>query len=207
MKDIIEIMKEVGAIITDSHFVYTSGKHGSTYLNKDALYPHTELVSEVGEMFAQKYKDMDIEVVAAPALGGIILSQWTAFHLSKLKNRKVLGVYTEKTPEKDQIFTRGYDQLVKGKNVLVIEDLATTGESVKKVVKSVRAAGGNVLAVCVMVNRDPEKVNSQAVDAQFSALGEFKAEAYEADLCPLCKAGIPINTSVGHGKKFLQLQK
>lgn len=201
---IIDILKRAGAVLTDDHFVYTSGKHGSVYINKDALYPHTAETSEVGKMFADKFKDLDIDVVAAPALGGIILSQWTAHHLSKLKHKEVLGVYTEKTPEKGQVFTRGYDASVRGKNVLVIEDLTTTGGSVKKVVESVIAAGGKVVAVCVMVNRDPVNVTSEVVGGTFSALGILKAEAFDEDDCPLCRKGIPINTSVGHGRKYLE---
>lgn len=201
---VIKILKKVGAVITDSHFVYTSGKHGSVYVNKDAVYPHTEETSRIGQLFAEKFKDVDIDVVAAPALGGIILSQWTAYHLSKLKGKEVLGVYTEKTPDKNMIFTRSYDKLVKGKNVLVIEDLTTTGGSVKKVVDTVKAAGGNVVAVCVMVNRDPEHVDSELVGAPFSALGVLKASAFDEADCELCKNNIPINTDVGHGKKYLE---
>ncbi|MEK7119123.1 MAG: phosphoribosyltransferase family protein, partial [Patescibacteria group bacterium] len=135
------------------------------------------------------------------------LSQWTAYHLSKLKNKEILGVYTEKTPEKNQIFTRGYDRLVKGKNVLVIEDLTTTGGSVKKVVDSVREAGGNVVAVCVMVNRDPKNVTSSTVGAPFSSLGELLADAVDEGACELCQKGVPVNTTVGHGKKFMEEHK
>ncbi len=204
MDNVVDILKKVGAVITDSHFVYTSGKHGSVYVNKDAVYPHTAETSRIGELFAEKYKDMDIDVVAAPALGGIILSQWVAFHLSKLKGKEILGVYTEKTVDKQMIFTRGYDKLVKGKNVLVIEDLTTTGGSVRKVVDTVKAAGGNVVAVCVMVNRDPEKVTSEVVGGPFSALGVIKASAFDEATCPLCKENIPINTDVGHGKKYME---
>jgi len=205
--DVITILKKVGAVLTDDHFVYTSGKHGSVYINKDAVYPHTQETSKIGQMFAEKFKDRDIDVVAAPALGGIILSQWTAYHLSKLKGKEILGVYTEKTPEKNQIFTRGYDFLVKGKNVLVIEDLTTTGGSVKKVVESVKAAGGYVVAVCVMVNRDPKNVTSNTVGAPFSSLGELLADAVDAKDCPLCRQGVPVNTIVGHGKKFMEEHK
>lgn len=201
---IIDILKKVEAIVTCSHFVYTSGKHGSVYINKDALYPHTKETSQVGKMFAEKFKERDIDVIVAPAQGGIILSQWAAYHLSKLKNREVLGIYTEKTPEKNQIFTRGYDKLVKGKKVLVIEDLITTGGSVRKVVDSVKAVGGKVVAVCVMVNRDPKNVTSKVVGGQFSALGVLKTEAFDEPVCPLCKKGIPINTQVGHGKKYVE---
>lgn len=207
MSDVLTILKKVGAVLTDDHFVYTSGKHGSVYINKDAVYPHTRETSAIGKLFAEKFKNRRVDVVAAPALGGIILSQWTAYHLSKLKKKQVLGVYTEKTPEKNQIFTRGYDKLVKGKNVLVVEDLTTTGGSVAKVVESVRVVGGKVVAVCVMVNRDPKNVTSKVVGAPFYALGVLKAEAFNEKDCPLCKKGIPVNISVGHGKKYLEAKK
>lgn len=202
--DILDILKKVGAIITDDHFVYTSGLHGSVYINKDALYPHTEASSQVGELFAEKHKDLDIDVVVAPALGGIILSQWTAYHLSKLKDKDILGIYTEKTSDNDQVFKRGYDRLVKGKNVLVIEDITNTGGSVLKLVNNVRVVGGNIVGVSVMVNRDPEGVTSKLFDAPFTALAEFPAESYEENACPLCKKKISVNTSVGHGKKFVE---
>jgi orotate phosphoribosyltransferase len=197
--EIIEMLKKSGAIITNSHIIYTSGRHGSTYINKDALYPHTSLSSRVGELFAQKFRGLDIDVVAAPAIGGIILSQWTAHHLSKIKNKEILAVYTEKTPEKNQIFKRGYDALVKAKNILIIEDLTTTGGSVKKVVDTVKKSGGNVIAVCVMVNRDPENITSETIGALFDSLAVLKAESFSPEECPLCKTNIPINTTIGHG--------
>ena len=209
--DVISILKKIGAVLTDDHFVYTSGKHGSVYINKDAVYPHTQETSKIGKMFADKFKDKNIDVVAAPAVGGTILSQWTAYHLSKLKGREILSVYTEKdkgtlasAAESEHIFRRGYDKLVKNKNVLVIEDLTTTGISVKKVVAAVKANGGKVIAVGVMVNRDPDHVNAKSVGAPFVSLGVLKADAIDADKCPLCKKGVPVNIKIGHGKIFLE---
>jgi len=208
MTDILSLLKKAGAIITDDHFVYTSGKHGSVYVNKDALYPHTQDTSNVCKVFAEKHKDLDIDVVCGPMLGGIILSQWTAYHLSNLKGKEVLGVYTEKDAESNQIFSRReYDKLVVGKNVLIVEDLTTTGNSVKKVVNTVRNAGGNVIAVSVMLNRNPEEVTSEFMTAPFSALAVMKADAFYEKDCPLCKKGIPVNTKIGHGKKFVESQK
>lgn len=204
MADVIKILKKTGALITDSHFVLTSGMHSPSYVNKDAMYTHTNEASKIGKMFAEIFKDKPIDIVAAPALGGIILSQWTAYHLSRMKKKKVLGIYTEKTPDKDQIFTRGYDKLVKDKNVLVIEDLTSTGGSVKKVVASVRKAGGRVVAVGVMLNRNPKGVTSKVVGAPFKALVNFPVPAYEEKACLLCQQGIPINTTAGHGKKYLE---
>ncbi len=203
----LELLEKTGAILPNDHFVGTSGLHFNTYINKDALYPHTEETSEMGRLFAEKNKDLDIDVVAAPAMGGIILSTWTAHHLTQLKNKEIFGVYTEKNAEKDQVFTRGYDAYVKNKNVLIVEDLTTTGGSVKKVVDTVKRAGGNVLQVCVMVNKDPEKVNSEMMGVPFSSLAELKVTTYSADECPLCRDGVPINTTVGHGKKFLDSKK
>lgn len=203
--EVLELLKKVGGIITDSHIVYTSGTHGSIYLNKDALYPHPTYTSRIGELFAQKHKDLPIDVVVGPSLGGIILQTWTAYHLTQLTGREILGVYTEKDAESNQIFSRrGYAKFVTGKNILVVEDLANTGGSVKKVVNTVNAAGGNILAVSVMINRSPKTVTEETIEAPFDSLAIFPAEAFDPADCPLCKNNVPINITVGHGKKFLE---
>ena len=198
MKEVLNILKSVGAIITNSHLVGTSGNHMPAYINKDALLPHTEYV-----LFAQKFKNKNIEVVISPAVAGIPFSQWTAYHLSKISKKEVLSIFTEKTLENNQIFKRGYDIMVKDKRVLVVEDTTTTGGSVKKVINSVRKAGGKVIAAGVMINRDPKLVNSKSIGVPFFALGIFKIPSYKEKNCPLCKARVPINTKFGHGKKFL----
>ena len=211
MGKVVDILKKVNAIITDSHIVYTSGKHGSVYINKDALYPHTQETSEICKLMAEMFKNKNIEVVVAPAVGGTILSQWVAYYLSKLKGKEILSAYTEKdagttasAAESNQLLRRGYDQIVKGKKALVLEDLTTTGMSVKKVVDCVRQAGGQVVSVCVMVNRDPTNVNAAFVGAPFVAADILEALAFDAAECPLCKDNVPINTTVGHGKKYLE---
>lgn len=204
MTDVVEILKRLGAVITDDHFVYTSGKHGEVYINKDALYPHPRETATIGRLFAERHAQLDIDVVAAPALGGIILSTWTAYYLSELKGREILGVYAEKMPDKSMAFTRGYDKLIAGKNVLVIEDLATTGGSLKKVVDLVRKTGGYVAAACVMVNRNPAEVTAETIGAPFSALGELKADAWDERELPEHIRKRPVNTSVGHGRKYLE---
>ena len=203
MSKILDLLKQCGAVITGGHFVLTSGKHASIYINKDALYPHTELTSQVCAEFAGKVKELPIDSVVGPALGGIILSQWTAHHLSKMKGKEVFAVYTEKTPDGGQAFTRGYDKFIAGKNVLVVEDLTTTGESAKKVAEAVGRAGGKVAAVCVMVNRNPDEVNERYFGALFFPLDTLKVEAYDESNCPMCRDGVPVNTTVGHGKKYM----
>ncbi len=206
MKNVVDVLKKAGAI-NEGHFVGTSGRHLPIYLNKDALTPHTSQASLVGKLFADKFKSKKIDVVVAPAVGGIPYSQWTAYHLSKLTKKNVLSVFTEKTPDEDQIFKRGYDKLVKGKKILIVEDIVTTGGSVKKVVKSVKAAGGKVIGVCVMINKDPKVINTKTVGVPFSSLGVLQVSSYDEKNCPLCKSDVPVNTNLGHGKKFLAEKK
>src|SRR3989344_8661444 len=117
-EEVNESLQKTGAVIRDSHFVYVSGKHSSIYVNKDYVYPHIKYSSRIAEIIAEKYKDKPIDVVVGPSIGGIILSQWVAYHLSAMTGREILSIYTEKQPDKDQIFTRGYDQFVNDKNVL-----------------------------------------------------------------------------------------
>jgi len=200
---VIDVLKKVGAIL-EGHFVGTSGKHMGTYINKDDLFPHPLEVEKVCQMFAEKNKNLDIEVIAAPALGGIVLAQCTASFLSKTLGREILTVFTEKDVNNNQIFNRGKDKYVKNKKVLILEDLTTTGGSVKKVIESVRKAGGKVIAISVMVNKNPKEVNSSLFNLPFNFLGEMEVQTYEEKECPLCKNNIPINIEVGHGRKYLE---
>ncbi len=202
MDPVVDLLKILGAIYTNDHFVYTSGKHGSVYVNKDALFQHPKETVLICKIIAERYKDKDIDAVVGPAIDGIVLSQWTAYQLTKLKKKEVLGLYTEKDINGNQIFTRGYDKLIKGKKVLIVEDTTTTGGSVKKVVKSVKKAGAKITGVCVMINRDPKKVTSETIGAPFFALSTLPLETFDSKKCPLCKKGIPVNSSVGHGRLF-----
>jgi|SRR3989344_462551 len=206
-QEVVDILEKTGAVVSNSHFVYISGKHAPVYVNKDYVYIHTAYISRIAEIIAEKYKDKEIGVVVGPSMGGIILSQWTAYHLSRLKGKEILSVYTEKQSDNDQIFTRGYEAFVKGKTVLVVEDIVTTGGSVKKVIKSVEKEGGKVLAACAIVNKDPININPDFIGEPFDYLAIIGMDVWDEKDCPLCKAGVPINTELGHGKKFLEEQK
>lgn len=206
-KTIISILKKVGAIITKSHIVLVSGRHTHSYINPDKILPDTEINFELGKMFAEKLKNKDIDIVIGPAYGGIIFSQWVAYHLSKLKKKKILSIFTEKTPERHQIFERGFEKLVQGKKVLIVEDVTATGSSVRKVIKAVDMAGGEVEEVCVIINRDPKLVNSKTIGAPFSSLAEFNIESYDEKNCPLCRRKVPINVHIGHGRRFLEKKR
>lgn len=144
-----------------------------------------------------------MDIVIAPAIGGVILSQWVAYHLTRTNNREVLAVYAEKSVYGDGFsIKRGYDKLVAGSAVLVVEDVLTTGGSAKEVIKAVRAIGGNVLGLGVLCNRGGITPRDMGI-SKLIALVSIKLDASDEKECPLCAKGVPINTDVGHGKEFL----
>lgn len=199
----LQIFAESKAVIINSHVVYTSGKHGSAYVNKDAIYPHTSDTSILCEMLAHEFKSYLVEVVIAPAVGGVILSQWTAHHLRPLAHRDVLGVYADKADDGNFVIKRGYDKLITGKRVLVVEDVINTGGSVKKVIAAVRACGGTIVGVGALCNRGG--ITAQDLDVPILvALMDVKLEMWEEADCPLCAQNVPINTDVGKGREFLE---
>ncbi len=194
MKNPIQIFKELGAIITDTHVVYASGKHGNAYINKDAVYPHTKEISYLCKLLADKFLDKGIEVVAGPTVGGVILSQWVAHYLD------AKAVFAE--GDNECFFKRGYDKLVTGKKVLVVEDVLTTGGSAKKVVDAVRKLGGDVIACGALVNRGG--VTEKDIGAPLVTLIDIRLDVWEEKDCPLCKRGVPINIEVGKGREYLK---
>ena len=204
-QEVLQVLSKVGAVVTDSHIVYTSGKHGPAYVNKDALYPHTAETSRLCRAIAERFADDNVQVVIAPAIGGVILSQWTAHHLSKMNGHEVFGVYAEKSEDRrrdDFIIKRGYDKLIAGKIVLVVEDVLTTGGSAKKVVEATRAIGGYVVGLGVLCNRGG--ITPQMIDVpKLDALVSVKLDAWDEATCPLCERNVPVNTDIGKGREFL----
>lgn len=204
-QQVLKTLVQVGAVITDSHIVYTSGKHGSAYVNKDAVYPHTEITSELCRAIAEQFADGTVDVVIAPAIGGVILSQWTAYHLSKMTGgQEVLGVYAEKAEDGESfVIKRGYDKIVADRRVLVVEDVLTTGGSVKKVIEATRTLGGNVIGLGVLCNRGGITTQDVADPPELFALVNVTLDVWDEAECPLCAQGIPINIDVGKGREYL----
>lgn len=205
-EDVKKILASTNAVLTEGHFVYVSGMHGDKYINKDAIYPHTQSIKQLCKMWADDFKDSGVEVVVGPAMGGVILSHDTATELAKILNKDIPGVYAEKNGNGGFDFTRGYDKFVKGKKVLVVEDILTTGGSVKKVIDKTREAGGIIIGLGVIANRGGVKPDDLGVD-KIDALINLQFNTMEAKDCTLCKTDVPINTNVGKGKLFLAGKK
>ena len=204
--EILEILQKVGAF-RSGHFVLTSGLHGDSYVLKDAMYAHTRETSQMCREMAERFKNAGIEAVIGPAIGAAVMAQWVAFHLSEITGREVYGVYADKDGDGGFIIKRGYDKIIAGKRVLVVEDLTTTGGSIKKVVDAARDTGANVVGAVVICNRGEVKKEDIGSPDEFISLVNIELEQWPESDCDLCKKNIPVNTDVGHGREFLAQSK
>ena len=128
-----------------------------------------------------RYKDEKIDVVVAPALGGITLAYETARALG------VRGIFTERQAGK-MALRRGF-QIKKAEKVLVVEDVVTTGLSTKEVIDVVKSSGGIIAGVASIIDRSAGSVK---FDAPFKSLAKLVVKTYNENECPLCKGGTPI---------------
>jgi len=206
----MQILADIGASITNSHFVYSSDRHSSVYINKDALYLHTNAISSLCQIMARPYNADQIDVVVGPVLSGIVLSQWVTSHLNVRRSfGETLAVYAEKEGEgvdKKFFFYCEYDKYIPGKNVLVVEDVLTTGGSARQVIELVRKHGGNVVGLSALCNRgsvQPENVDNVPIHMLIT----ITLETFSEVQCPLGKRQIPINTELGKGRYFLAKQR
>jgi orotate phosphoribosyltransferase len=199
--EMLALFQRAGAIIPGGHFLYASGRHGHTYVNKDAIYPHTGIIRPLCSIMAKAFFNDAVEVVVGPEKGGIILSQWVTYALNfgRLDGPEVLAAYAEKEGA-GFVLRRGYEKLVPGKRVLVVEDILTTGGSVLKVVNLIRSLGGEVIGVAALCNRGgvtPEDIGN--VPKLFSCVS-ITLDSWTATECPMCAQGTPFNTDLGKGK-------
>lgn len=211
------LLAKCGAVIKNSHIVYTAGDHGEAYVNKDGIYVDPFLTSIIcSEMairiheFMQENKEKRGIAIVSPAVGGVALSQWTTHHL-KLLGYDAVALYADKetvkgADGKDQevfVLKRGYDELVAGRVVIVVEDVLNTGGSAAKTVKAVRDKSSDVQMVVAVCNRGGVTRETLGVN-HLEALINVNLARYPAADCPLCRKQVPINTSVGHGREFLK---
>lgn len=204
--DALTIFRKFGALITDDHFLYTSGLHGTAYVNKDAIYPHTREISLLCRALAEKFTGADINVVIGPANGGIILSQWVAHHLSEILERNVLSVYAEKKGD-DFAIMRGYDRIIAGRNVLVVEDVLNTYGTIRKVVETVRKANGYVIGIGALCDRSTsetrERISSLPRVVPLITISLLTMSEQECLRTGPCSKRVPINKDFGKGKELL----
>ncbi|MEL7428967.1 MAG: orotate phosphoribosyltransferase [Pseudomonadota bacterium] len=178
--EVLDIFRECGAML-EGHFVLTSGLHSPVFLQKARVFMHADKTETLCKALASRIHDSvgDLDYVVGPAVGGIIPAFETSRHLG------VPNVWVER---EDGIFRLRRFEIEKGARVVIVEDIVTTGLSIRETVEALRAIGAEVLAAACLVDRSAGKVD---VGVPLIALAEYEVPAYPADNLPPELASIP----------------
>lgn len=187
-KDIIDIFEKTG-VIQRGHFELSSGRHADKYLQCAQVLQYPEYTTRLAEAIAVIWEKEEIDLVVGPAIGGIVVSYAVGEKL------RVRTIFSERKNGKMK-FRRSLG-VNKGENVLIVEDVVTTGGSVREVIDLVEKESGNIIGISSLVDRSNGKVDFKY---PFRPLLKLKVESYKADRCELCKKGIAM-TKPGSKKK------
>lgn len=186
---VMEILKEAGVLL-EGHFKLTSGRHSNRYLQCAKIFRNTKYSEELCAALAEQYKDNGVQVVIGPAMGAVQM----AYEVSR--SLKCENFFTERDENGKMALRRGFS-VQPGENVLVVEDVVTTGGSVREVIELVREAGGEIVGVGSIVDRTGGKID---FGVPFKAVISVDVESWEPENCPLCKAGAPAPIKPGSRK-------
>jgi orotate phosphoribosyltransferase len=174
-------MLQAGALMK-GHFRLTSGLHSDEYCQCAKVLERPEIAGELGQMLADRFRDEKVDVVVSPAIGGIVIGYEVARALG------VRAIWAERDGG-SMTLKRGF-RLTQGERALIIEDVVTTGGSVKEVAAVVADSGADLVGFGFIMDRSREPMN---LPARTEALLEGrKMKTYQPDDCPLCSEGIPI---------------
>ena len=179
--EVIRVFLESGALL-EGHFLYASGRHGRQFLQAARVLQYPRFTESLCAAMAERFRARDIELVVGPATGGIILAYETARALD------CRAAFTEKEGEGGMALKRGFF-LKPGTRVLVVEDIITTGGSVKKTLVHLRDRGAEVTGVSVLIDRSSGEA---AFDCPFEALARLDMESWAPRECRLCSDGVPL---------------
>lgn len=173
--DVVDILKKSDALL-EGHFLLSSGKHSNRYVQCAKVLRFPEYAEQVLSTVVEQIKDLDIDLVVGPAMGGVIVS----YELGRQ-----LGKETVFTERKDGVMElrRGFE-VKKGAKIIIAEDVVTTGKSTIETKKALEALGGEVIGVACIANRTNDDIGMPI----YSAI-KLEIQVHEADECHLCKEG------------------
>jgi orotate phosphoribosyltransferase len=180
-----EVMKkfEQAGAIQKGHFKLTSGVHSDTYIQCAQVMQHPEFMHSLCSELGRKFRGDDIDVIVGPAIGGIIM----AHVMARVLGPWVRAIFTER--ENGKMTLRRSFEIKEGEKVLVVEDVTTTGSSVREVMDIVKSRQGKVVGVGVLIDRSGGKVD---FGIKTKKLLTIDIKTYLPEECPLCKKGIPV---------------
>jgi orotate phosphoribosyltransferase len=159
----------------------TSGRHSDTYVEKFRLLENPAHTETLCRLIAEYFRSQGVKLVAGPTTGGIIISYEVARQLG------VRGVFAERS-DGGRSFERGFI-IEPGERILVVDDILTTGGSIRDVLEAVRAAGGEPIGVGVLLDRTGGQID---FGVPLFSCHSLVVPSYEPEACPQCAAGVPL---------------
>lgn len=191
-EEVLDVFRECGALL-HGHFILSSGLRSPVFLQKARVFMHPDKAEKLCRALAAKIRAEgygDVSQIVSPAVGGIIPGYETARHLG------VPAIYTERVNGVFEL-RRGFE-IEPGEKVLVVEDIVSTGLSIRECIDAVRKIGANVVAAACLIDRSGGEAD---IGVPLVALTQYKVPAYPADRLPPELAAIP---AVKPGSRGLQ---
>lgn len=179
-QEIIGILEETGAYL-EGHFLLTSGRHSHRYFEKFRVLEHPQHTERLCQELARRFSDVPIDVVIGPAIGGIIIAYEVARQLG------ARAIFAEREAGQMRL-RRGFDIHPK-EHVLVVEDVITTGGSVREVIRLVEDTEGQIEGIGLLMDR-----SGGGIDLGYRTAALVTAEilSYQPEDCPFCKQNLPM---------------
>ena len=180
--EVLDLFRESGALL-EGHFILSSGLRSPIFLQKAKVFMHPAKAEKLCRALAEKIRAEgygDVSQIVSPAVGGIIPGYETARHLG------VPAIYTERVDGKFEL-RRGFE-LKPGEKVIIVEDIVSTGISIRECIEAIRKTGANVVAAACLIDRSAGEAD---VGVPLVSLVQYKVPAYPADALPPELAAIP----------------
>ena len=178
-EDILQIFRETDALL-DGHFLLTSGLHSPHYFQCAKVLQYPKYLHLFAGEIVKQFEQREIELVISPAIGGIVVGTEVGRML------EVRTIFAER--ENGVMSLRRGFGIKKGERVLVVEDVVTTGGSVKEIIELVKKAEAALAGVGYIVDRSNGKTT---FDAKTFSILQMDVVTYTPESCPLCKEGTP----------------
>lgn len=184
----VEQLFEAASALREGHFLLKSGRHSERYLEKFHVLQYPSLTVELGRRLADALAAYRPTLVVGPTTGGVLLAYETARQLSERTGSEVRGIFAEPVARGARALRRGW-RVSADDRIVMVDDVLTTGASLRETIDAVRAAGGEPLAAAVLADRSSAPVE---LGIPLHSLGRIEIAAVPTDECDPCRRGVPL---------------